>query len=364
MQKSLLRNPVTSSYRPTFMTVVDRVVGGRAHAPVNWFVAAALLALIAVSGCTTARSGGSSLPVDSTGSRHTVDVPIPRGEQAVDALGVEIFVPAVLTLDPPCADNSVNRPASGLTYTIGCTALAPPAVWIASGRDVIDGASPSRSTEHCLSHPVLDGEAGCIVEDPTQNTDTIELAAFWTQHDVGIEILVAADQSAWAMQVFNSAHRVPIDRHGCAAGRSPVGLPEAPSTGGGILPQDATSLSICWYSHHRLVASAGVDSASAIRAIAHPTGVTNGPGITLVATYAPQPTAPLCTDLDRSEGLVFLAHAPGRADTVSTAQLADCRGKQVWTDGRVSIASGEPLASALRAATGFLLVYGYHTAQQ
>ena len=56
---------------------------------------------------------------------------------------------------------------------------------------------------------------------------------------------------------------------------------------------------------------------------------------------------------------MFLAHTPGRADAVSTAQLADCRGGQHWTNGTVSVLTGEPLASALRPPTKFNLVYGY-----
>ncbi len=291
------------------------------------------------------------------------EVPVPSGERAVDALGVEIFVPDGLVLDPPCAGNSVNRPASGLTYAIGCVALMPPAVWVATGKDVVNMASPPRSTTHCLSRPVLDGEAGCVVQDAGQDLNTITLAAIWPRHDVGVDILVVASQSSWAMRIFSSAHWVPIDRHGCAAGRSPVGLPEAPTATGGarILPDDTTSLSICWYSHSRLVASAGVASVNAIRSINHPTGVTNAPGIGLVPKYTPQASAPLCTTLDTTEGLVLLAHTPGRADAVSTAQLADCRGQQQWTTGVVSVPTGEPLASALRTPIGFLLAYGYAT---
>ena len=200
-----------------------------------------------------------------------MSVPVPPGEQAVDALGIEIFVPAGLTLDPVCPDHSVSRPADGLTYAIGCIPLGAPAVWIYTANNIVDGASPPRSTAHCLSRPILNGEAGCIVEDPIQNTDTIGLAAMWPQHDVGIQIHVAADQSAWAMRVFNSAHWVPVDRQGCPATRSPVGLAQGPTTAGTrIFPKDTASLSICWYSHNRLGASATVNSASAIQAIAHP----------------------------------------------------------------------------------------------
>lgn len=386
--------PPGRSYRPVVMKCTFHRCGDsrRGLSASRSLVAGAVLTLIAVAGCAAGRpdvasqttaptlsaSKQSTYPVTTSPSRQgtgaglsstasassdpapMVSVPVPPGEQAVDALGIEIFVPAGLTLDPVCADHSVSRPAYGLTYAISCIPLGAPAVWIYTAKNIVDGASPPRSTAHCLSRPILNGEAGCIVKDPTQNTDTIDLAAMWPHHDVGIQIHVAADQSAWAMRVFNSAHWVSVDRDGCPATRSPVGLAQAPTTAGTqILPEDTASLSICWYSHNRLAASATVDSANAIQALAHPTGVSDGPGIGLVAPYNPQVSAPLCTDLDRTEGIVFLAHTPGRADAVSTAQLADCRGGQHWTNGTVSVLTGEPLASALRPPTKFNLVYGY-----
>ncbi|MGI8417256.1 MAG: hypothetical protein ACR2P2_13845 [Nakamurella sp.] len=236
-------------------------------------------------------------------------------------------------------------------------AFVPPAVWIATAKDLINGAAPPRSLAHCLSRPVLDGEAGCVVQDKPGHT----LSAIWPEHRVGVEVEAAAGQSALATRIFNSAHWVPVDRFGCAAARAQVGLPSGPTvTGGGVLPDNTASLSVCWYSHSRLVASASVNSAGAIGSIAHPAGVTNAPGLAdPPSPNTPLATAPLCVGLDKTEGVVFIAHRPGQTDSFSTAQLADCRGGQRWTNGTASVRVGEPLASALREQADFLIVYGY-----
>jgi hypothetical protein len=126
-----------------------------------------------------------------------------------------------------------------------------------------------------------------------------------------------------------------------------------------MLPSDTTSLSVCWYSHNRLIASATVTSPGGIRAIAHPHGTSPGPGGGPPPTDIPQPTAASCADLDRTEGIVLIAHTPGRSDSTSTAQLADCQGIQQWTTGSIAEPAGEPLASALREHTDLLIAFGY-----
>lgn len=391
----LLCNLRTRTYRQLFMGVIEVVVcRPRRSLTSRVCIVGAALTVVAASGCTSG-SGGSPAPtanraappatsvtaipdkqgivairqsyvVASPGNSPAINLAVPKGEQAVDALGVEIFVPAELQLDPPCPGRSVNRPSYGLTYAIGCSGLEPPEVWIKSGREVIDGASPPRSIEHCLARPMLDGESGCVIQDPIEDATTIALAVIWPHHDVGIQAQVLNGRTAWAMRIFDSAHLAPIDRQGCTAIRSPVGLAPPPptTTSSDVVPLDTASVSICWYSHHRLVASAEVTSALAISSIAHPTGVVNGPGITTPPSYIPQATAPTCTSLNQEEGVVFNAHAVGRPDSISTAQFADCRGTQQWTNGTASVPTGEPLASALRGSTGFLLTYGYQVTQQ
>lgn len=376
------------------MGVIEGAAGCRPRSFVAWVgVVGAALTMVAASGCTSGSVGPSvstavraapaatsvvavshpqrtvaigqshgASPATSTASKSAV----PAGLQPVDALGVEIFVPAGLALDPPCPGHSVNRPSYGLTYAIGCSGMAPPEVWIKSGHEVIYGASPPRSTEHCLARPVLDGEAGCVIQDPIQDATTILLAVIWPHHDVALQAQVLNGQAPWAMRIFNSAHLVPVDRQGCLAARSPVDLlpPPTRTNGGDVLPPDTTSVSICWYSHRRLVASAQVNSAPAIRSIAQPIAVANGPGIPVPPSYTPQDTAPTCAELNQTEGVVFIAHTAGGVDSISTAQFADCQGTQQWTNGTVSVPTGEPLASALRRSAGLLLTYGYQVIQQ
>ena len=306
----------------------------------------------------------------STTTPHSPDRPsaaaaidrraVPPGQRAVDESGLEIFVPAELALDPPCPGNSVNRPAKGLTYEISCVPLVPPAIWMESAEDAA-GAPPSSAD--CLSRPVLDGEVGCVVQDPQQDATSVIQRISWPRHGVGMTFQVLADKSAWVNRIIATARWVPVDRHGCTMSRSPVGLPgpavSKETRDARVLPENTARLSICWYSRRHLAASAEITTVKAIRSIAVPTQIANGPGIDTPPFYLPQATAPVCADLDKTEGIVFIAHRPNGSSTISSAQLADCRGEHSWTTGATSTAVGEPLASALRQQAGFLITYGY-----
>lgn len=178
-------------------------------------------------------SGGPSAGAGSDGGRRPTTFrqePIPRGEQAVDAMGLEIFVPDRLVVDPPCPGQSVSRPAYGFNGAPACGAPTPPylMVWMATADDLIHGAVPARSLTHCVARPVLDGETGCVVEDTIRDATSTVLSAIWTKHGAGVEIQVDRHHEEWARSIFDSAHWVPIDRHGCVATRDPVGLPRAP----------------------------------------------------------------------------------------------------------------------------------------
>lgn len=286
---------------------------------------------------------------------------VPADHRAVDALGLEIFVPDDLVVDPPCPGGSVNRPGYGLTYGIACAFLAPPALWLSSAASMASGGAAPTSANACVEQPILDGEAGCVSVDRDLDATTSLILATWTKHDVGLHLQVARNRQAWALSIIRTAHWVPIDRHGCAAARTPVAVPEPPLEGGSgnVLPDDTSSLGVCWYSRNRLVGSATVDGQAAIQTIAHPVGVSNGPGISEPPEYTPQDAAPLCTDLRAAEGVLLLAHRAGRPDAESTAEFADCRGTRSWTNGTTSIGVGEPLASALRLRTGLLITNGY-----
>ena len=162
-------------------------------------------------------------------------------------------------------------------------------------------------------------------------TSTI-LSAIWPQHAVGVEIQVDRHHEEWAMRIFDSAHWVPIDRHGCVATRDPVGLPDAPlATNPDILPVDTTSLSVCWYSHNRLIALATGATTAGITAIAHRRDLRQ-PRRKRPPPYSPQPTAAPRTELNRTEAVVLLAHSPGQRDSTPTAQLANCKGTQQWSN--------------------------------
>jgi hypothetical protein len=103
-----------------------------------------------------------------------------------------------------------------------------------------------------------------------------------------------------------------------------------------------------------------VTSPAGINAIAHPHGISDEPGGYPLPTYTPQPTAPACPDLNRTDGVVLIAHRPGQPDSTSTTQLADCQGTQQWTTGTVAEPAGQPLASALRDHTNLLIAFGYN----
>jgi hypothetical protein len=286
--------------------------------------------------------------------------PIPAGQQAVDALGVEIFVPTSLTVDPPCASKSVSRPAYGLTYAIGCIPVQAPALDIMTATNAADGMTPT--TGPCAGTVELDGENGCIrIQDADSSGSTIGVSVLWPRHDVALIADYPSDQRAQALAVFKSAHRVSVDRHGCAATRFPVvpagasSLPE-----GSVLPADATSTSACWYSSGRLVASATLPSPGSSRDLEHPGAPGSAPGIGSAPSYSPSPDGESCSALGRTEGIVFQSTQPDGSIAVSAAQFADCTGGQYWTDGKHAQPVDEALASAVRGLAGFLLVFGYH----
>lgn len=288
---------------------------------------------------------------------------IPAGMQAVDALGVEIFVSADLTLDPPCAAQSVSRPTYGLTYLIGCGPVQAPMVWITTAAAAaIWNNDPPATT--CANSVRLDGEAGRLtVTDPTPNVEPAEVTAtiIWPRHDIAVIAEFPAGQRTQALAVAQSAHWVPVDRHGCAATRSPVVPADAGSLpAGSVLPADATSTSACWYSDGRLVASATLPPTAA-DGLEDPRPAGNAPGLGIPApAYTPTPDGPSCNELGRTEGIVFQATRPDGSIAVSAAQFADCTGGQYWTDGTYAQPVDEALASAIYRAAGFLLVFGYH----
>jgi hypothetical protein len=307
--------------------------------------------------------------VTSSSSSAGLDVPagtpvapaVPAGTRAVDALGVEIFVPDDLAVDPPCAGQSVSRPAYGLTYAIGCVPVQMPAIWIGTAAGPASWLDPP--DPDCGNSVRLEGEAGCLsVPPPEPNSDpeTGSATIVWLQHDVAITAQFVATQRAKTLAVLESAHWVPVDRYGCAATRSPV-VPANAAGGsdGPVLPADATTIDACWYSGGRLVASATMGGSDPAGALANPE-LGPAPGITVTPPYTPSPDGPACSDLGRTDGVVFLARRPDGSVAESAAQFGDCTGGQYWTDGVHSQPVDQALASAVQSLTGFLLMLGYH----
>lgn len=157
----------------------------------------------------------------------------------------------------------------------------------------------------------------------------------WPHHDTAVVAEFPAGQQKQALAIVQSAHWTPVDRHGCAAIRSPVVPANAASLpAGAALPSEATSTSACWYSDGRLVASVTLPSSDVPGALEHPGAPGNAPGLGMAPlSYTPSPDAPACDDLGRTEGVVFQTTGRDGSIAVSAAQFADCVGGQFWTDG-------------------------------
>lgn len=325
---------------------------------------------LAIAGCTaTGTSAGGNPPatphppIAAPTTTSAAQQPIPSGMQAVDALGVEIFVPRSLTLDPPCMTHSVSRPAGGLTYAIGCMMPTLPVIWIGTAAGPATWIDPP--PESCANSVVLDGEAGCLTvttAPPNTNPDTVTAIIIWPKHSITVSAEYPAGDEAKALAVARSAHWVPVDRHGCAARQTSASVVPADAATlprGPVLPDDPTSIGLCWYVGGRLGASATLPGNDA-RELSRPGLPTHAPGLSSVADrYTPSPKRPSCAALGEHSGIVFQSTLPNGTVDVAAAQFADCRGGQFFTNGTYAVPANERLASAVQRLAGFLLVFGY-----
>jgi hypothetical protein len=250
--------------------------------------AAAAAGLVAVTGILTT---GPAAPTPE----------VPAGMQAVDALGVEIFVPADFRVGN-CGPKTVRLPVAP---TDPC-APSPLGQWthveISTER-----LSPGG---RCLAEVALDDETTCVSTTPLSGTGVQPGARFvasWARH--AVSILVSTSDENLGLEILRSAHAVDVNRHGCAAKRDPMAVAGTTSDGK-LFPGDVspTSAGVCWYVGNRLGASTTLD---ATRATALTTRSDQTPRL-----FKPDPTA-RCTELAKHDGvLIHAQYDTGPVDAV------------------------------------------------
>ncbi|MEP7020257.1 MAG: hypothetical protein ABI808_06370 [Pseudonocardiales bacterium] len=304
----------------------DDVSTRRTRRRARWLapLAAAAVILAVVGGVFALRYNDK--PPQSTPA--AIDqTPIPAGMKAVDTLGVEIFIPAAYSVDTGCGDRAVLRPVP--------FPGAPPSC--PTSRDSIVAISPSKppAARGCTEQIALGGERACLSDTATASIPSIDtFSVYWPQHRVAISAL--GRDRAVLLRIIRSAHAVPVDRHGCPAARDPIEAPgqHDPAAVGGapIVPaqRHASSMSVCWYIAHRLVASAGLgtkDTASVLHAAA------------VQPTWFSPVGSPGCGAVDRTDAVILGVRYSGGGSAEGIVRLAGCpwRGSAGGQDGFVVI---------------------------
>jgi hypothetical protein len=305
----------------------------------RWLAPLATAVMVAaVAGIViTYRDMGKHHPATKRTPIVSDQLPIPKGMRAVDALGIEIFVPQSMRVDGPCGENGVNRPLPSPLLQMSCPFIP--------GLVVTFSQATKPSQAACVATVALDGERGCVTASlgesesgPNGTRQATDLVAVWPRHDVQLSTTRSFDEQA-ALRIIRSAHAVPIDRDGCAASVDPIQAPQHndPSQDGGasLVPpkRPARTMGVCWYIAHRLVASGllnahdantvlgGARSATELFSAAPYPGcrVDSTDGVKLITQYA---------NGSRSTTVLYVAACAGRASRsaqyVSTlARLAD-----------------------------------------
>jgi hypothetical protein len=317
---------------------------------------AAAAVVLAVVGAVFAVRGNDERN-QQAGPSAAGQVPVPKGMKAVDALGVEIFVPKSYAVDTPCEGGTrVLRP---IPSSSPCPAPQP-AVQLVR----ISTPDIGRPSSTCARPISLGDEPACPLTSTAAgspgHSGPESTTITWPRH--GVQLTVANLDSRTTMQILRSAHAVPIDRNGCRATNTalyralPRNIPDPASIQLDGLPLPTKSLdgmSVCWYIDDRLAASALVGSASG----QHLARIVNALPPRWPAPQ-PQPRLPSCDEVDQHDGVQLIAHTrTGEVDAI--AQLAACDGQRTVGTGSHGVLVEPELATALAKATGIPFTDGY-----
>ncbi|HEY3736884.1 MAG TPA: hypothetical protein VGL26_05515 [Jatrophihabitans sp.] len=332
------------------------------HSSTHWrwlapLLAAAAIVTLVVGLAVGFNRNGHSAPATppSTPSSTSTSDPIPAGMKAVDALGVEIYVPSDAQLDPYCSIGGtvVYRPVPPPMPAPSCptsnaasvaVSIQPPTESASAG-----GAGPASpgSEPTCVSHVVLSAERECVFEKHDASTGL-------TTYEVGsgadnVYLTASANSSAGAqraLQIIESTHEVSVDRYGCSAtDPSPSILTTQTITP--LNPDQVESLDVCWYRSNRLVASGEAQGAKA-QSVAHAVNALPPKWPAL----QPDATLPTCDQVATTDGVLLTFHPTNGNTVTGPAQLAACDGQRTEAVGGTGRLMEPSLAPILREATG------------
>lgn len=301
-----------------------------------------LAPLAAVAVVLTVVAGAIALRHDdpSTDSKPvaTAQVPVPNGMKAVDALGVEIFVPQEFRVDALCSGPKVTRPV----------AIRAPSCPLSTGSTVVSispDAHAQTPSGRCMETLVLGGESTCLIAHAVFIYPA-QYSATWPRH--GVALTAGSNDQALVLSIFRSAHEVSIDRHGCAAARDPIDAPgqHDPADIGGApaVPADrpAKLMDVCWYIAQRLVASATLDAKDAAT-------VLHG-AATARPLFSPV-SEPACLAVDHRDAVILSVRYARGGAAEGIMRLAGCPGRDAGTPS--------DFVATLAQLTGMPLALGY-----
>lgn len=318
-------------------------------------LAAAAVVLAVVGVVLGIRDSGGPNGSTSPVAHHA----IPSGMKAVDALGVEVFVPASWRVDDgPCPFDGVRRPIS-LPDSWRGAKCAPSLV--AEPSVIFLDARPVMANGVCYERIALDGESGCVTRETPDRVRPggYGLTVWWPQHQVGLSTFTPTLTAG--LRVLQSAHAVPVDRNGCAAradatelagsaqSTHPAGLFDSE-----LLPAATQQLGVCWFIANRLVASALLDQEQAQRVL----HVANHMAPKWPAP-ARRPALPACDSLAKTDGVMLISHQRGRSDRTAVADFAACDGQRTARSATADFLTSPELASAIQHSTGIPLTLDY-----